>query len=44
MDEEKTSVCDTCQTGDYWECYFCCAKCYEEYGRCPNPDCDPWDI
>lgn len=29
---------------DYWECYFCCAKCIEDFDECPNPDCDPWDI
>ena len=43
MDEER-SVCDDCDHGDAWECQFCCNKCYEDYGECPNPDCDPWDI
>jgi hypothetical protein len=38
------SVCDDCEIGDNWECQFCCAKCYEDYGECPNPDCDPMDI
>lgn len=40
----KMSVCDDCERADYWECRFCCAKCYEDYGECPNPDCDPMDI
>ena len=43
MDEER-SVCDDCDHGDAWECQFCCNKCYEDYGECPNPDCDPCDI
>ena len=43
MNEER-SVCDDCDHGDVWECQFCCNKCYEDYGECPNPDCDPWDI
>lgn len=38
------SICDDCERADYWECRFCCAKCYEDYGECPNPDCDPMDI
>lgn len=38
------SVCDTCERCYYWECHFCCAKCIEEHGECPNPDCDPYDI
>lgn len=39
------SVCDTCDhNDDYWECRYCCAKCIEDFGECPNPDCDPWDI
>lgn len=37
------SVCDNCDLNG-WDCYFCCAKCYEDYGECPNPDCDPMDI
>ena len=42
MSEEKEpSVCDNCERGDYWECYFCCAKCIEDYGECPDPECDP---
>lgn len=41
MDEER-SVCDDCERGDAWECQFCCDKCYEDYGECPNPDCDPY--
>ena len=40
----EPSVCDDCEIGDGWECYFCCIKCYEDYGECPNPDCDPMDI
>lgn len=44
MIDEETSVCDGCEKGDYWECHFCCAKCYEDFGECPNPDCDPMDI
>lgn len=43
MDEER-SVCDDCERGDTWECQFCRDKYYENYGECPNPDCDPWDI
>lgn len=38
------SVCDGCERAEYWECIFCCAKCYEDYGECPNPDCNPMDI
>ena len=41
LTDKKPSVCDNCERGDYWECYFCCAKCIEDYGECPNPDCDP---
>ena len=41
---QETSVCDDCEIGDGWECQFCCSKCYEDYGECPNPDCDPMDI
>ena len=40
----KMSVCDDCERAEYWECIFCCAKCYEDYGECPNPDCNPMDI
>ena len=40
----EISVCDDCEIGDGWECQFCCSKCYEDYGECPNPDCDPMDI
>lgn len=40
----EASVCDDCDSGDYWECHFCCSKCYEDYGKCPDPECDPWDI
>ena len=40
----EPSVCDDCDRGDHWECMFCCSKCYEGYGECPNPDCDPMDI
>ena len=43
MDKEY-SVCDDCDMGDYWECYHCCRRCYEVYGDCPDPDCDPMDI
>ena len=42
-DYKEPSVCDDCD-GDGWDCYFCCIKCYEDYGECPNPDCDPMDI
>ena len=41
---QEISVCDDCEIGDGWECQFCCGKCYEDYGECPNPDCDPMDI
>lgn len=37
------SVCDGCEL-DGWDCAFCCARCIEEYGECPDPDCDPWDV
>lgn len=43
-DYREPSVCDDCEIGDGWECQFCCSKCYEDYGECPNPDCDPMDI
>lgn len=43
MDDEYKSVCDDCD-GEGWDCAFCCKKCYEDYGECPNPECDPWDI
>ena len=43
-DYKEPSVCDDCEIGDGWECQFCCSKCYEDYGKCPNPDCDPMDI
>ena len=43
-EEKEPSVCDTCNIEDSWECIFCCRKCYEDYGECPNPDCDPMDI
>ena len=43
-DYRESSVCDDCEIGDGWECQFCCSKCYEDYGECPNPDCDPMDI
>lgn len=36
------SACDDCTNNDSWECVFCCRKCYEDYGECPNPDCDPY--
>ena len=42
--DKEPSVCDNCKHGDYWDCYFCCKRCIEEYGECPNPDCDPMDI
>ena len=42
---EERSVCDDCDLGsDGWECRFCCAKCYEDFGECPDPGCDPMDI
>lgn len=45
VDEFKEpSGCDDCENGDHWECMFCCARCYELYGECTNPDCDPMDI
>ena len=40
-DDKEPSVCDDCEIGDGWECHFCCSKCYEDYGECPNNDCDP---
>ena len=43
-DYKESSVCDDCEISDGWECHFCCSKCYEDYGECPNPDCDPMDI
>ena len=43
-DYKESSVCDDCEIDDGWECQFCCRKCYEDYGECPNPDCDPMDI
>ena len=43
-DYKEPSVCDNCEIGDGWECQFCCIKCYEDYGECPDPDCDPMDI
>ena len=39
-DYKEPSVCDDCEIGDGWECQFCCSKCYEDYGECPNPDCE----
>lgn len=42
--DREYSVCDDCAIGDEWECKFCCDKCYEDYGECPNPDCDLMDI
>lgn len=41
---EEPSVCDDCERADQWECHFCCEKCWEDYGECPDPDCDPYDI
>ena len=38
---DAPSVCDGCERRDYWECYFCCSKCFEDYGECTNPSCDP---
>lgn len=43
MEDKVESVCDGCD-GNGWECQFCCDRCYEDYGECPDPDCDPWDI
>lgn len=43
-DYREPSVCDDCEMDDHWECMFCCSKCYEDYGECPNPDCNPMDI
>ena len=41
---DESSVCDDCSP-DGWECQFCCLKCMEDFGECPDPDgCDPWDI
>ena len=42
--DKEPSVCDDCERGDYWDCYFCCKRCIEKYGECPDPDCDPMDI
>ena len=39
----EESVCDGCNL-DHWECMFCCSKCYEIYGECPNEDCNTYDI
>lgn len=46
MDEDyrEPSVCDNCDIDDHWECQFCCSKCYEMFGECPNPDCNKMDI
>ena len=43
-DSKEPSVCDGCEMSDGWECHYCCSKCYEDYGECPNPVCDPMDI
>lgn len=43
-DSKEPSICDGCELGDTWECSFCCLKCYEDHGTCPNPNCDPMDI
>ena len=43
-DQVEPSVCDNCERGDEWECRYCCSKCYEDYGECPDPNCDPMDI
>ena len=45
MDEgitmEDKSVCADCEIQhDFWDCKYCCKKCYEDYGECPDPDCD----
>lgn len=42
--EDEPSVCDNCDQHDYWECHFCCPRCYEFFGECPDEDCDPMDI
>lgn len=44
MDDKKKSVCDDCDHGDEWSCMFCCARCKELYGPCPNEECDPMDL
>lgn len=44
MTEKEYSICDECERKDAWECEFCCAKCMEDFGECPDPDCDPMDI
>ena len=41
---KESSVCNDCEIGDVWECQLCCAKCYEDYGECPDPECNPMDI
>lgn len=43
-EEQETSVCDNCDRNG-WDCYFCCAKCYEDYGECLSPEyCNPYDV
>ena len=32
-DYKEPSVCDDCEMYDGWECYFCCTKCYKNYGE-----------
>ena len=44
INEQEVSVCDTCEMGDVWECQFCCSKCLEDYGECPDLECNPMDI
>lgn len=38
--KNEESVCDRCERKDTWECWFCCTKCFEDYGECPDPDCN----
>ena len=42
--DKEPSVCDDCEHSDVWEYEFCCKKCLEDFGECPDPYCDPMDI
>ena len=44
MEDLERSVCDDCEHGDVWECRFCCAKCIEDFGECPDDLCDRNDM
>lgn len=41
--DTETGVCNGCES-DAWECEFCCKKCFEDFGECPDPECNPMDI